>query len=558
MKDFKVLKDPLYGYIHIPIDIVNGIIDSAAFQRLRRVSQTSYAPLYSSAVHNRFVHSIGVYHLGKMVGEQLVKEIRGKEIEDIQKELLERLCYIFTIACLLHDVGHAPFSHTGEEFYLEENQKYDKIHAFLKETVNCDDFTKDIPYISKSAAPHEIMSAIVGIKAFSSILSKGEDKSFFARCITGYKYSEQTTINSIKNCFIQLLNSKVIDVDKLDYLIRDSFITGYESVKIDYVRLLSSVTVVVCNKKIDDKINSEQANATYLCCDLAYNKNAISVIENVIYAHDSERKWIQTHPVILYENYILQHVMKLLTEKLDTEADKLFSYQSLSTEGQTLKDGVTIRLLCDDDIVYLMKKYYDEDPLIKEYFDRKLRRHPVWKSEAEYKALFLTKLSAGDILTNLVESLKVTAEYLSKNTENWVINEELVKRLQAELKDLETLKTDANTLRIQREEKEKILKVVTCLTEYAKSAGYTGDYVLIKADQFNSGFAKPDFSETTIVFPRKGKVETVKFKDVAASLMGIGSISKEFFYLFYERSKDEKQKMDIYEIRKKLIQNSVE
>lgn len=91
---------------------------------------------------------------------------------------------------------------------------------------------------------------------------------------------------------------------------------------------------------------------------------------------------------------------------------------------------------------------------------------------------------------------------------------------------------------------------MTCLTEYAKSAGYTGDYVLIKADQFNSGFAKPDFSETTIVFPRKGKVETVKFKDVAASLMGIGSISKEFFYLFYERSKDEKQKMDIYEIRK--------
>ena len=62
MKDSKKLKDPLYGYIYIPTDLVVNIIDSAAFQRLRRVSQTSYAPLYSSAVHNRFVHSIGVYY----------------------------------------------------------------------------------------------------------------------------------------------------------------------------------------------------------------------------------------------------------------------------------------------------------------------------------------------------------------------------------------------------------------------------------------------------------------------------------------------------------------
>lgn len=59
----KRLKDPIYGYIDIDDDIIDYIIDTATFQRLRTIIQTSYAPLFASAVHNRFVHSLGVYHL---------------------------------------------------------------------------------------------------------------------------------------------------------------------------------------------------------------------------------------------------------------------------------------------------------------------------------------------------------------------------------------------------------------------------------------------------------------------------------------------------------------
>ena len=57
MKDYKRIKDPIYGYIKIPVIYMTNIVDTAVFQRLRRVIQTSYSPLYSSAVHNRFVHS---------------------------------------------------------------------------------------------------------------------------------------------------------------------------------------------------------------------------------------------------------------------------------------------------------------------------------------------------------------------------------------------------------------------------------------------------------------------------------------------------------------------
>ena len=70
----KRFKDPVYGYIHVSEKYIN-IIDTAVFQRLRRVIQTSYAPLYSSAVHNRFVHSMGVYHLGEIAINTVVENV---------------------------------------------------------------------------------------------------------------------------------------------------------------------------------------------------------------------------------------------------------------------------------------------------------------------------------------------------------------------------------------------------------------------------------------------------------------------------------------------------
>ncbi len=60
----KQFKDPIYGYIEIDGQIVIGVIDTPAFQRLKDIRQTSYTPLYPAAYHNRYVHSLGVYHLG--------------------------------------------------------------------------------------------------------------------------------------------------------------------------------------------------------------------------------------------------------------------------------------------------------------------------------------------------------------------------------------------------------------------------------------------------------------------------------------------------------------
>ena len=116
MESTKKIKDPIYGYISVPTEYVDSIIDTPNFQRLRRVIQTSYTPLYSSAVHNRFVHSLGVYHLGQRVADILSKEF----VDNNYKVHIDITDFgrIFALACLMHDVGHAPFSHTGEVFIL--------------------------------------------------------------------------------------------------------------------------------------------------------------------------------------------------------------------------------------------------------------------------------------------------------------------------------------------------------------------------------------------------------------------------------------------------------
>lgn len=539
MKEYKRLKDPIYGYISIPTQYMNGIIDTAGFQRLRRIIQTSYSPLYSSAVHNRFVHSMGVFHLGEIASTQVISEIEKKFKFDFN---VKRIGEIFMIACLLHDVGHAPFSHTGEEFFLDDDKKFTGIHNKLIEVVKSEKFAEDVPQEkTAAAAAHEIMSSIVGLISFQDFFRNENEREFFARCITGYKYSEKSNENEIRNCFIQLLNSKVIDVDKLDYLIRDAFITGFDTVSIDYERLLGALTIV----------NTEDRY------ELAYYKNAISVIENVVYAHDAERKWIQSHPIVIYETYILQHIIGHLCTQVKALDKKLFCLESLLVEGQEFKENVKVSLMCDDDIVYLMKNVFPNE-LSAEYFRRIDRRHPVWKSEAEYKTFFLGKTSGGEILKEFEIAMAATAKYLGGRSDIWTINQDLVNKIEEDLAGIDNIDLDDMSRAIQKKDKERILKVVNCLQKYAEEKNMKCDFIIIKATQFNSGFGKPDFSDTNISFPTgDGKEKVAKVGEIVSSLSAKGKDRDDFFYLFYKRDESNDIELESQELCRILIKEFV-
>ena len=541
----KRIKDPIYGYISIDEHIFFDIIDTACFQRLRNIRQTSYIPLYPASFHNRFIHSLGVYHLGQIAIRAVEVSLLTPDFSTFTKDAWKRYKELFELACLLHDVGHAPFSHTGEDFYWTSSPS---IRDHLCNIVDDADFTKDAQERrkGKEAAAHEIMSCIVALETFSEHFRDKSEKDFFVRCITGYLYTEPLNDQThIKNCLIQLLNSPIIDVDRLDYIIRDAQTIGFQSVSIDISRLLNGLCIIEYKGK--------------KC--LAYDKSALTVIENVIYAHDSEKKWIQNHPVILYEHFLLQHAMRIINQnyrQMD-ETPNIFSYPALTeigTKVQGNESSLHISLLADEDVLFIMKNICSDD-LIKEFFARKLRRHPIWKSEAEYRTLFDIAVGGGRKLEELENDFREIERYLVTHNELYpipVINETTLNTiLEEERKVAEAIR------RGQVSEKDypadagisKVKKWALCLREIANECDIPFDFVIVCTNKFQSNFLKTELEKILIHFQSLDSVECIK--DVS-SILSSQTNREKLFYLFYnDRAEDGSKK----KIDRKLIANKL-
>lgn len=489
----KLIKDNVHEYLYID-ERYFSIIDSALFQRLKNVKQTSYISLYPSSTHDRFIHSLGTYYLGSRIIRGLWNNIvESEELRVINKEK-NSITYTFEMACLLHDVGHAPFSHTGENFFTvkkidstissyEQLKKYEEEHrvnfsyidGLLINTIaefygvdlgkqnnksgkykTVEVFIKDFIQVlrNNSAKPHEKMSAIISLMylkdEIQNIAQHIEttpkvvfDADLFVRCIIGAAYKinrnkesgESNLRVSFRNAVISLLNSDTIDVDKLDYILRDTYMTGYKNTGIDVERLINSFTVVVEDKQ---------------WCRRAYKKNAFSVIENVIAASDSSRRWVQNHPIVLYDSYLTQKCIGetfriLQAEKGETGSlfEKFFSVQSLTEEGVDWIDGERIYLLSDVDTVAAIKRAENiarekneqkSLDIFEEYFSRKIRRHSLWKSEMEFRVCFNTKLMNENEKNQLRELQNAIVSITNKkdkatNIGEYIIDEELCKKV---------------------------------------------------------------------------------------------------------------------------------
>ncbi len=300
-----LIKDAVHGYISIPKPVMREIVDTETFQRLKNIQQTGMEALYPSATHNRFMHSLGVYHLSKKAFscfrqnvkadfETIYGEVRNRFV-DHADQVWDRWELMFRLACLLHDCGHSPFSHTLEFIYdlPVEKTLNDRLVEELSEPFKADagyDASKvGDGAIKMCGAPHERMSALflrkkgdgyfgdkverllkdyVGkLMPERSIYEKNsraleDDIEFMIRMIIGCRYNFEKaddyyaknfydednreswrTELQLRNCIIGLLNSK-LDVDNLDYVIRDTKYSGYANHNVDVERLLSSLTIV--------------------------------------------------------------------------------------------------------------------------------------------------------------------------------------------------------------------------------------------------------------------------------------------------------------------------
>lgn len=281
----KIFRDNVHGYIDVPYSVVSELIDTPLFQRLRNIEQTSMRPLFPSAHHDRFIHSLGTYYLGAKAFDCLERNARASE-EPIRSDeessngelshlgegdpsfdleaYLRRRRGLFLIACLLHDCGHAPFSHTFEAYYtLEKTDDVMRLDAELRNEYAGDAaFAEDYKMLCDKGcepAPHEQMSALLVGRYFragieSVFSSEGLEKptepefALMARMIIGCIYEgDITEAQSFDNCLISLLNSSTVDVDGLDYSTRDTVNSGILNTNIDYDRLLGSLSAPVAS-----------------------------------------------------------------------------------------------------------------------------------------------------------------------------------------------------------------------------------------------------------------------------------------------------------------------
>ena len=512
----KRVKDPVYGYIDIHEDIMRNIIDCPEFQRLRGVVQTSYSVLYPSTLHNRFVHSLGVFFLGCKAMKVLLSE------SDVSTgNMLEKYRETFELACLLHDVGHAPFSHTGEIYFLKEDSRddfHEKICVLSDDSV----LKEEIRYNGYKAAPHELMSAIIGLEVFGSNI-RDDQKGFFVRCITGYKYTkgQLTYEQQLQNCLVELLNSRIIDVDKIDYLIRDSYMSGFEAPAVDYDRLILQM-----------RIEKDAKDDTY---KVIFTKNGLSVVENVVFAHDLERKWIQNHPTVLYDTYLLKRALEDFREKFFVEENCL-PYQMLSEKGVKRKDtGDMIRLASDSDIVYLMKNI-DRCDVVSEYYDRRKRKHPLWKSEEEFRAIFSGQKDMQGYLNILDEMFSGIEK--SQRREGIVINQEALINMESDIKLAEdNLKSLTERLGVgvgpTIELKKAQLRLIKIFEEFAQDVNIDFDFLILYADEFSSGFEKPEFGGMLFKLPSVKGYH--RFDDISNLLKQNESEREKYFFIYCKK-----------------------
>ncbi len=197
----KIINDPVYGFITIDHPLLLDIIAHPYYQRLRRIYQMAFAHLvYPGAVHSRLHHSLGAYHLMC----NALHELKAKGVEITREEELGA-----KIAILLHDIGHGPYSHTLE-------------HELIR----------DVHHEAISLLIMQLLNQEFGGKLDTAI-------SIFT--------------NKHPKPFLHQLVSGQLDVDRMDYLSRDSFFTGVSEGVIAYDRILKMLAVHDGNLVVEEK-----------------------------------------------------------------------------------------------------------------------------------------------------------------------------------------------------------------------------------------------------------------------------------------------------------------
>jgi uncharacterized protein len=314
----KIVNDPVYGFISIPDEFIFDLIEHPYFQRLRRIMQLGMSHLvYPGAIHTRFNHVLGAMHLMA----QAVSVIRRKGHEITKEE--ERAVLI---AILLHDIGHGPFSH-ALEYDIVNKVSHEKISEFFLQRLS-DEFGDDLQH---------------------------------ALLIFRNKHSKP---------FLHQLVSSQLDMDRLDYLNRDSFYTGVSEGVIGSDRLIEMLDVVDGNLVLEEK--------------------GIYSVEKFIVARRLMYWQVYMHKTVVAAEFMLIHTLRR-AKQLVSEGHELFASPSLqfflknniqTADFETRPEVLDHFANLDDyDILGALKVWKDADDRVLSSLARRLVNRELFKIE---------------------------------------------------------------------------------------------------------------------------------------------------------------------------------
>ncbi|WP_295231724.1 HD domain-containing protein [uncultured Chryseobacterium sp.] len=310
----KIINDPVHGFIKIPHEILFDIIEHPYFQRLRRISQTGLLNLiFPGATHTRFHHALGAMHLMFTAIETL--KLKGVEIsKEEEKGAL--------LAILMHDIGHGPFSHALESMLMDD-WHHENLSLLLMNRLN-EQFNGQLS---------------TAIEMF-----KGEYHRKF---------------------FNQLISSQ-LDVDRLDYLKRDSFFTGVSEGNVNTQRIISMMNV--CEDR-----------------ELVIDAKGIYSIENFLTARMFMYWQVYYHKTSALAEFILVKILErakfLVSQGVILPATENLTYFLYREKGSATDEDVErFTQLDDNDIIQAMKPWQKSDDVILSYWCRCVIRRELPKT----------------------------------------------------------------------------------------------------------------------------------------------------------------------------------
>lgn len=331
MQSTKIFNDPVYGFISINDSLILELIDHPYFQRLRRIGQTGLSYLvYPGAKHTRFHHALGAMHLMQRAIRTLRE--KGSEITDSEYQAAQ-------IAILLHDIGHGPFSHTLENTLIE-SYSHEEISLEIMQLLN-------------QEMGGRLEEAI-------AIFQNKHPKTFLHKLVSGQ-----------------------LDVDRLDYLMRDSFFTGVAE------GVIGSKRIIKMMREVDNQLVIEE--------------KGIYSIEKFLIARRLMYWQVYLHKTVLGAENILIRILKrakeLALQGVDlfgTSNFRRFLYaheQGFESKNEKIK---TFTYLDDADVLSAIKEWqFHSDFILSNLCQRLLNRK-----------LFRVKLQKDEISQDLIEQLK--------------------------------------------------------------------------------------------------------------------------------------------------------